>query len=124
MLDVLTSEHIRMARATGLSPRSIYLRHALKNAALKILTIVGLLTVGLLGGTLFAENIFALPGLGSLLGTATTTHDFPVVEALAVLFTLMVVGINSSLTSLTVGSTREYALLVDGVFKRVPTRVA
>lgn len=94
MLDVLGSEHIRVARANGLSPRSIYLRHGLKNAAPRVLTVLGIQAVGLLGGTVFIENVFALPGMGSLAVTAVTQHDLPVVEGLAVYFTLIVVVVN------------------------------
>jgi peptide/nickel transport system permease protein len=94
MLDVLASEHIRMARANGLSPVSIVLRHALKNAALPIVTVLGLQTVSLLGGTILAESIFALPGLGGLVVTASLQHDLPVVTGVAVYFTVIVVIVN------------------------------
>jgi peptide/nickel transport system permease protein len=94
MLDVLASEHIRMAWANGLAPRSIVLRHALRNASMRVVTVLGLLAVGLLGGTVLVENVFALPGLGSLMVTAATQHDLPVVAGMAVYFTLIVVAIN------------------------------
>ena len=94
MLDVLGSEYIRMARANGLSSGSIVFRHALRNASIRVVTVIGLLAVGLLGGTVLAENVFALPGLGSLMVNAGTQHDLPVVAGLVVCFTLVVVAIN------------------------------
>lgn len=94
MLDVLSAEYIRMAWANGLSPRSIYFRHAFKNAAMRVTTVLGVQAVGLLGGTVLVENVFALPGLGTLAVTATTQHDLPVIQGLAIYFTLIVVVIN------------------------------
>jgi peptide/nickel transport system permease protein len=94
MLDALASEHIRMALANGIPRRSIVFRHALRNASMRVVTVFGLLAVGLLGGTVLVENVFALPGLGSLMVNAATEHDIPVVAGIAVCFTLMVVAIN------------------------------
>jgi peptide/nickel transport system permease protein len=94
MLDVLGSEYIRMAWANGISARSIYFRHALKNASIRVITVVGLIAVQLLGGTIFVESVFSLPGLGSLVVDTTISHDLPVVQGVAVYFTIMVVLIN------------------------------
>jgi peptide/nickel transport system permease protein len=94
MLDVLGSEYIRMIRANGIPRRSIVFRHALRNASMRVVTVLGLLAVGLLGGTVLVENVFALPGVGSLMVTAATQHDLPVVAGIAVCFTLVVVAIN------------------------------
>lgn len=94
MTDALGSEYVRALWAHGVRPRSIYLRHALKNAALPIVTVLGVQTVSLLGGTVLVENVFALPGLGSLTVTASLRHDLPLITGLAVVFTLMVVVIN------------------------------
>lgn len=94
MLDVLGSEHIRMARANGVSTRSLLFRHALKNASIRIVTIFGLLTVGLLGGTVIVESVFALPGMGNLAVSAVTQHDLPVVQGLVIYYTVIVVVVN------------------------------
>lgn len=94
MLDVLGSEYIRMAWASGFTPRSIYFGHALKNAATRSVTIVGLQAVGLLSGTVVVEAVFALPGLGSLAVNASLQHDLPVIQGIVVYFTLIVVAIN------------------------------
>lgn len=94
MLDVMTSEHIRVAAANGVPARAIYLRYALKNAAGRIATILGLITVGLLAGTVLVETVFALPGLGAALVTAIDQHDLPTVQGIAVFFTAIVVLVN------------------------------
>lgn len=94
MLDVLASEHIKAGWASGLSAPSIYLKHGLKSAGIRIATITGVLAVGLLGGTVVVEVVFALPGLGSLLVNATANHDLPVVQGVVVGLTALVVAIN------------------------------
>lgn len=94
MLDVLGSEYVRMARAGGLSARSIVLRHALKNASVRVLTVMGLVGVGALGGTVVIENVYAMPGLGGALVDATLRGDFPVVQAIVTYFAVAVVIIN------------------------------
>jgi peptide/nickel transport system permease protein len=87
MLDVLDQEFVWALRARGISERSIVFKHALRSAAIPIVTLLGLLFVGLLGGTV-------LPGLGSLAVQATVQHDIPVVQGVAVYFTLIVVAVN------------------------------
>jgi peptide/nickel transport system permease protein len=94
MLDTLGSEHIRMAWANGIPPRYIHYRLALKNAAPRVVTITGLETVGLLVGTVFIEQVFALPGLGSALVSSASQGDLPVVEGITVFFALIIVVIN------------------------------
>jgi len=94
MLDALSSEYIRMAWARGLAPNSIFFRHALRNAAMRIVTVLGIQFVSLLGGTVFVEVVFALPGLGNLAVTAATQHDIPVLQGLVVYFTIIVVIVN------------------------------
>jgi peptide/nickel transport system permease protein len=94
MLDSLSSEYIRLARANGIRESSILFRHALKNTSIRVVTILGLLTVGLLGGTVFVETVFALPGVGGLAVTASTQHDLPVVQGIVIYFTLVVIVVN------------------------------
>jgi peptide/nickel transport system permease protein len=94
MLDALGSEYIRMAWASGLSPRAIVYRHALRNASIRVVTILGLLVVGLLGGTVYVESVFALPGLGSLAVSSATQHDIPVIQGIVVYFVVIVVVVN------------------------------
>jgi len=94
MLEALGSEYVRMARASGVSEASIVLRHALKNAAMRILTMVGLLAVTLLGGTVAVEIVFGLPGLGDLAVSSTTRHDAPMLQGIVVCFTIVVIAVN------------------------------
>ena len=94
MLDVLQRDFIRNLRANGVSSWSIIFKHGLKNAAIPVVTILGLLSVGLLSGTVAIENVFALPGLGSLAVSATTDHDTPVVQGITIYFALIVIAIN------------------------------
>ena len=75
-----------MAWANGVPGAAIVFRYALRNASIRVVTVLGLLAVGLLGGTVLVENVFALPGLGSLMVTAATQHDLPVVAGIAVYF--------------------------------------
>ncbi|HTR95361.1 MAG TPA: ABC transporter permease [Trebonia sp.] len=94
MLDVLANEHVRMAWANGIPPRLIYYRLALKNVSLRIVTIVSLQLVYMLTGTLFVEQVFALPGLGSIFAASAAQGDLPVVQGITVLFTVIIVLVN------------------------------
>jgi peptide/nickel transport system permease protein len=94
MLEVLSSNHIQMAWANGASSRSIYFRLALKNAMLPIITVLGVQGVFLLSGSVLVENVFALPGLGSLAVTSASQQDLPMVQGIAVYFTVIVVAFN------------------------------
>lgn len=94
MLDALGSEYIRMAWANGLSARSIFFRHALKNTGIRVITVLGLQVIGLLSGTVVMETVFALPGLGSLAVDASIRHDLPMVQGVVVYFTVIVVVVN------------------------------
>jgi peptide/nickel transport system permease protein len=85
---------VRTLRAAGLSDRSITYRHALKNAAIPILTVVGLVFIGALSGTVAVESIFAIPGLGRTAVQATSSADLPLVQGVVVYFTLIVIVVN------------------------------
>lgn len=84
----------RTLRAAGVSERSVIYRHALKNAAIPILTVVGLMFTAALSGTVAIEFIFAIPGLGSTAVQATAAHDFPLIQGVVVYFTLIVIAVN------------------------------
>ena len=94
MAEVMSREFILMLRARGLSRRSVVLRHALRNAAIPVVTVLGLLLVGLLGGTGLIEDVFAIPGLGQQAVTAAGSHDLPVIVGVAFYFTVIVVIAN------------------------------
>ena len=79
MLDVLHQDYITTARAKGLSENKVVYTHALRNALLPLITIVGLSIPGLIGGSVIAESIFAINGMGKLFFDAVTARDFPVV---------------------------------------------
>lgn len=94
MLEVLGEDYIRTARAKGM-PRNIVLwRHALRNALIPVLTILGLQFAFLLAGTIIIENVFYLPGLGRLIFQAITQRDLIVVESVVMLLVAMVVLVN------------------------------
>ena len=94
MLDVLAAPFIQSLRANGISERRVILKHAMRSAAMPIVTVAGLLLIGALTGAVVIEQIFVLPGLGSLAVSATGSHDLPVVQGVALYFTLIVVVVN------------------------------
>ena len=79
MLDVLHQDYITTARAKGLAENTVVYRHALRNAMLPLITILGLAIPGLIGGSVIAESIFAIPGMGKLFYDAVLMRDFPVI---------------------------------------------
>jgi peptide/nickel transport system permease protein len=93
-IDILEQDFVRTLRAAGVSQRSIVFRHALKNAAGTIVTVGGLQFIGLLGGVMFIEQVFALPGLGRIAVQAATQHDFPVLQAIVLVLMVLVVVTN------------------------------
>jgi peptide/nickel transport system permease protein len=94
LAEVLTSEYVAALRMAGLARRSVLVRHALRNAAIPITTSVGLFAVAMLGGTILVEQVFDMPGLGSLAVQSAADHDLPVIEGVVLYFTLFVVVIN------------------------------
>ena len=94
MLEVLRQDYIRTAWAKGLKERVVVMRHAVKNAFIPIVTLVGLQLPILVGGSVIMENIFNLPGLGRLMVEALNQRDYPVVSGVNLVFAVMVVGVN------------------------------
>jgi peptide/nickel transport system permease protein len=94
MLDVLTQDYVRVARAKGLLPRAVILKHALRNALVPIITVIGLQIGGLLSGAVLTETVFNLPGVGTAIVTAITARDYPVVQAFTVVIALIFVLVN------------------------------
>jgi peptide/nickel transport system permease protein len=94
MLETLNTDFVRNLRANGIRERSIVLKHCLRNAALPAVTTAGLLFIGLLGGAVIAEQIFSLPGLGSLAVIATGSNDIPMIQGVTLSFTLIVICMN------------------------------
>lgn len=94
LLEVLQDDYIRTARAKGLRGQTVIYRHAMRNALIPAVTVLGLSMGHLLGGSLIIESIFLIPGVGSLLVQAIFTRDFPVVQAGTLVVAVLVVLIN------------------------------
>jgi ABC-type dipeptide/oligopeptide/nickel transport system permease component len=94
MLDVLDSEYIKLARIKGLSETKVIWKHALRNAIISPLTVAGMMLAGIIGGAVITENIFNWPGMGRLALEYTVGRDFPVVQAVAIIVAVMVLGMN------------------------------
>ncbi len=94
MLDVLNEDYIRTARAKGLAPRAVLIRHALSNAAVPIVTTIGLGIALLIGGVVVTESVFAIPGIGRLTIEAVTQRDYPVIQGVILVASLAYVLIN------------------------------
>lgn len=108
MLDVINEDYIRTARAKGLSERLVIYRHALRNALIPLVTLIGLDLPSLFGGALFTETIFAWPGIGRLYFTAALKTDYPVVMAVLVIYSALIILSN---------------LLVDVVYAAIDPRI-
>jgi peptide/nickel transport system permease protein len=94
MLDVLAQDYIRTAQAKGLGAGSILTRHALKNAAIPIVTIIGIGVALLIGGAIVTETVFAIPGIGRLTVDAILRRDYPIIQGVVLLFSAAYVLIN------------------------------
>ena len=94
VLDVLREDFVRTARAKGQSPRGVLWGHVLRNAMVPVLTVMGLQFANLLTGTVVIENVFSIPGMGSLLVGAVATRDYPVVQAVSLVLAVFVLGVN------------------------------
>ena len=92
MLDVLDSEYIKLARAKGVSSRSIIMKHAFRNALIPPLTFAGVTLGALVTGSLVTETVFAWPGLGKLAVDSLFGLDYPLLQGVVIIFTLMYVG--------------------------------
>ena len=94
MLEVLRQDYIRTAWSKGLKERVVVLRHALKNALIPVITIIGGQVGGILAGTVIIENIFQLPGMGQLITNATSQRDYTIVSSVLFLFAIVMVVAN------------------------------
>lgn len=94
MLEVLDQDYVRTARAKGVRRPTILVKHVLRNALLPVVTLFGLTVASLLGGAVIIENVFALPGLGTLAISAVNARDFPVIEGTTFFFTVILLLAN------------------------------
>jgi len=94
MLEVMREDYIRTAIAKGLSVRVMIIRHALKNALIPVVSIMGLQLAFLIGGTIIMEQIFVLPGMGKYLLNAITWRDYPVIQGINLFISTLIITIN------------------------------
>ena len=94
MLEVLQQDYVRTAQAKGVGQRDVLFLHALKNAAVPIVTIIGIGIALLIGGAVVTESVFAIPGLGRLTVDAILRRDYPVIQGVVLMFSLVYVLVN------------------------------
>lgn len=94
MLGVLSDDYIRTARAKGLVERVVLVRHALRAALIPIISLVGIFTISLIGSSVLTEEVFARPGLGKLMVGATKQKDYTTLQAIMVIYALIIIVIN------------------------------
>ncbi len=108
MVEVLAADFVRTAQAKGLAARAVLVRHALRNAVIPVVTVMGIQMGTLLGGAVITETIFAVPGLGQLAVNAIYTRDYPMLEGVVMTSALAILLIN---------------LLVDVVYSLIDPRI-
>jgi peptide/nickel transport system permease protein len=94
VLDVLEEDYIRTARAKGQTETKVLISHALKNAAVPIVTVIGLGVALLIGGVVITESVFNVPGLGRLVVDAILKRDYPIIQGLILMFSLVYIVVN------------------------------
>jgi peptide/nickel transport system permease protein len=94
MLEVLSQDYIRTAKAKGMGQMGILFLHALKNAAVPVVTVIGIGIALLIGGAVVTESVFAIPGLGRLTIDAIVRRDYPLIQGLVVVFSFVYVLVN------------------------------
>ena len=92
MLEVMREDYVRTARAKGLGSSTVLYRHAFRNAMIPVVTVVGVALPGLIAGTVIFETIFVIPGMGRYLVDSVNTLDYPVIEAINLIFAALLVG--------------------------------
>jgi peptide/nickel transport system permease protein len=94
MLEVLNQDYIRTARAKGIRENTVIVRHALRNALMPVITIIGLQLGGLLSGAVLTETIFSWPGIGKWLFDSIIARDYAIVQSVTLLIALIYVSVN------------------------------
>ena len=94
MLDVLHEDYVRTARAKGLGPFAVVIKHAFRNALIPVLTVIGLTIATLIGGAIVTETVFGLPGVGNLIVSAVLRRDYPVIQGALLIISGLYVLIN------------------------------
>jgi peptide/nickel transport system permease protein len=94
MLNVLSDDYVRTARAKGLTERTVLFRHALRAGLVPVVSLIGLFTIGLIGSSVLTEEVFARPGLGKLMIGATKQRDYTLLQAIMVIYAFIIVIVN------------------------------
>ncbi|WP_243342772.1 ABC transporter permease [Anaerococcus sp. AGMB09787] len=94
ILDEMNKDYVRTARMKGLTIREILYKHVLKNALIPVITVIGMSLTSSVGGSLIVENVFALPGVGSLIVSSISSRDFPLIQSVVVAVAFLVIFIN------------------------------
>lgn len=94
ILDEMNKDYVRTARMKGLTIREILYKHVLKNALISVITVIGMSLTSSVGGSLIVENVFALPGVGSLIVSSISSRDFPLIQSVVVAVAFLVIFIN------------------------------
>jgi peptide/nickel transport system permease protein len=94
LIHSLDSDYVRTAWAKGASPRTVLVKHALKNSLIPTVTVLGLLVEVIIGGSVVVENVFSIPGLGTYIGRAATSADLPAIQSIVVVFAIFTVVAN------------------------------
>ncbi|MCQ9618207.1 ABC transporter permease [Paenalcaligenes niemegkensis] len=94
VIEVMNEDFVRTARAKGVKESTVFLRHALRNAAVPIVTVVGIGAASLIGGVVVTESVFNIPGLGRLVVEAVLARDYPIIQGVILLFSLTYIVIN------------------------------
>ena len=94
MLEVLRQDYIRTAHSKGLTERAVLVRHALKNALIPVVTVIGLGIPGIVGGAVIIESVYSIPGMGRYYLSAVQQLDFPVVQAVNLISAVVIVFAN------------------------------
>ena len=94
ILSVLTADYVDTAKAKGLKRRNIITRHVLRNALISTVSILGVHTGWVIGGTVVIESVFSVPGIGYLLVNSVYTRDYPIIQGLTIVFAMLVISIN------------------------------
>jgi len=94
LLEALTQDYIRTARAKGVSDKLVLFRHALKNVAVPVITVIGSGVALLIGGAVITETVFSIPGIGRLTVDAILRRDYPIIQGVILMFSFMYVLIN------------------------------
>jgi ABC-type dipeptide/oligopeptide/nickel transport system permease component len=94
MLDVLSADYVRTARAKGLNERAVVVRHAIRNALLPVLTVSGVILADIITGSFFVESVYSVPGLGRYFVSSITERDYPVILGTVLLFGFVISVMN------------------------------